>query len=211
MPPQQRERRAGQRGPRSSGRSRCRSRARRSSALAADAEHDLLLKAVGVVAAVEAVGDRCGRAGSFCSRSVSSRRTGTAWPIGRRRARGARAGPRPGGPRSGRATMASSGVAQSAGSQGSGMLDLLARRRRSPGGDSPPGSASVTNTTGSSEVGAGAGGVAGEDAEAAGVGVHLRAQRDLHREVGHTGAWQKGIDRRHHWCPALIIAPKRFR
>ena len=26
----------------------------------------------------------------------------------------------------------------------------------------------------------------------AGVGVHLRTKRHLHREVGHTGAWRKG-------------------
>ena len=61
------------------------------------------------------------------------------------------------------------------------------------------------------QVGAGPRGVAGQDAKAAGIGVDLRPQRDLHREVGDPGARQKGIDRRHHWCPALIIAPKRFR
>jgi hypothetical protein len=48
------------------------------------------------------------------------------------------------------------------------------------------------------EVGAGAGGVAREDPESAGIGMHLGASRDLHREIRDARPCNEGIEWRHH-------------
>ena len=165
---------------------------------AADAEHDLLLETVGFVAAVEAIGDRAvggivviepcveqedrDRMSDRAGQHVQPRPYPNGTPFdpnghhGVERYRPIRQIPRIG-------VIDLPAVA----------IDLLAQITL-PAGEGQEHHRQF-------EVGAGAGGVAGEHAEPAGIGVHLRPERDLHREIGDPPARKKGVDRRH------LVAP----
>ena len=92
--------------------------------------------------------------------------------------------------------MASSRSVNFSGSQGLGRVDLAALGVDLLAHIARPAD-QADEHHGQLEVGGRARGIAGQHAQPAGIGVHFRAQRDFHGEIGDAGTLQERFDRIH--------------